>query len=248
MTHSLQARDMMNMQGLRRTLSIAALVIAAALTGCGNTSAVAGRGTGPAQVSACAGVAACHVVASVDVDGDGRPDQVGWRQISQDLVQIRVRTATGKMLVHGVNVHLWWGGGAWGGAARIDGPAGAELLIGSMQGAHTPMYTMLTYRSGALVVEASPSPLSQRWQVDAAWGDYMGWARHIVAGHAAMTQSIVFRAEHGQSFSGTSVRYVWSIDHWQRTTKSSISYPTVKAASAMAGFHVAGLDAFPGLH
>jgi hypothetical protein len=236
----------MTMHGLRRSLSIATLVIAAALAGCGTTTAVAGRDT-VAQTSVCAGVSACHVVASVDVDGDSRPDQVGWHQLSQDVVQIRVRTATGALLVHRVDVHLWWGGGAWGGAAPVDGPAGAELLVGSMQGAHTPMYTMLTYRDGALVTEASPSPLSQRWQIDAAYGDYMGWSRHIVDGHAAMTQSIVFRSAGGKSFAGQSVTYVWDVDHWQRTARASISFPSETAASAIAGFHVKGLDAFPGL-
>jgi hypothetical protein len=245
----------MTMHGLRRTLSIAALVIAAALTGCGTTTAVAGHGTtttvaghdAVAGHAVCVGVSDCHVVASVDVDGDSRPDQVGWRQLSQDQVQIRVRTATGDLLVRRVDVHLWWGGGAWGGAARVDGPAGAELLVGSTQGAHTPMYTMLTYRNGALVAEASPSPLSQRWQIDAAYGDYMGWSRHIVGGHATMSQSIVFRAEGGESFAGRRVTYVWDVDHWQRTARASISFPTEKAASAIAGFHVKGLDAFPGL-
>ncbi len=236
----------MTMHGLHRTLSIAVLVIAAALTGCGTTTAVAGHDA-VAHVSVCAGVSRCHVVASADVDGDSRPDQVGWRQLSQDQVQIRVRTATGRLLVHRVDVHLWWGGGAWGGAAPIDGPTGAELLVGSMQGAHTPMYTMLTYRAGALVTEASPSPLSQRWQVDAAYGDYMGWSRHVVDGHATITQRIVVRAEGGASFAGNSTTYVWNVNHWQRTTRTAISFPSEKAASSIAGFHVKGLDAFPGL-
>ena len=150
--------------------------------------------------------------------------------------------------MHRVDVHLWWGGGAWGGAARVDGPAGAELLVGSMQGAHTPMYTMLTYRDGALVVEASPSPLSQRWQVDAAYGDYMGWSRHIVDGHATMTQSIVYRADDGESFAGQQRdvrlerRPLAAYDASRRSPS-----PRRRRASAMAGFHVKGLDAFPGL-
>src|SRR6478735_2853820 len=110
------------------------------------------------------------------------------------------------------------------------------------------MYTMLTYRKGALVVEASPSPLSRLWQVDAAYGDYMGWSRHRADGHPAMTQTIVYRAEDGKSFAGDSVRYVWKVDHWQRTTRVAVSYPSEKGASDMAGFHVKGLDAFPGLH
>jgi hypothetical protein len=239
-------RKTMTAQGLRRTLTTAGIVIMTALTGCGTTSALAGRDT-PARSSVCADVSNCRVVSSVDVDGDGRPDQVAWRQLSQDAVQIRVRTATGKLLVHRVDVHLWWGGGAWGGAARVDGPAGAELFIGSIQGAHTPMYTMLTYRAGALVVEASPGPLSQHWQIDAAWADYMGWWRHVVNGHAAMTQRIVLRVDGGHSFAGHSVTYVWNVDHWVRTTRAPIHFPTAKAASAIGGFQVKGLDAFPGL-
>lgn len=123
---------------------------------------------------ACAGVTRCHVVATVDVDGDARADQVGWRQLNERQVQIRVHTAAGSTLTATVGVRLWWGGGAWGGATRVDGIPGAELLIGSQQGAHTPMYTMLTYRGGHLAVEKSPSALSALWQVDAAYGDYMG--------------------------------------------------------------------------
>src|SRR6476659_8403446 len=99
MTHSLQARDIMTMHGLQRAFSIAALVIAAALTGCGTTTAVAGH-EAVARASVCAQVSDCHVVASVDVDGDGHADQVGWHQVSPDAVQLRVRTATGKLLVH----------------------------------------------------------------------------------------------------------------------------------------------------
>jgi hypothetical protein len=238
----------MTMHRLRRRLSIAALVIAAALTGCGTTTAVAGHST-VARPSVCAGVTNCHVVASADVDGDGRLDRVGWRQVSPDLAQIRVRTAVGKLLVRSVDVHLWWGGGAWGGAARVDGPAGVELLVGSMQGAHTPMYTMLTYRRGALVIEASPAALSQRWQIDAAYGDYMGWSRHVVAGHATVAETIVSRSEQGTgtSFTGQRVTYVWKVNHWQRTTTTSVFFPTARAASAIGGFHVRGLDTFPGL-
>ena len=232
--------------GLKRALSITALVIAAALTGCGSSTAVAGHNTVD-RTSVCAQVSDCHVVATVDVDGDHRTDQVGWRQLGQDAVQIRVRTAGGALLLHRVDVQLWFGGGAWGGAARVDGMPGAELLVGSEQGAHTPMYTMLTYRDEALVIESSPSPLSRRWQVDAAYGDYMGWSRTLVDGHAAMTQTIVYRNDDGKSFTGDSVRYVWKVDRWHRTTRASVSFPTEKGAAAMAGFHVKGLDTFPGL-
>ncbi len=234
------------MLGLLKLLTTLTLAISTALSGTASTASFASRDT-VARPSVCADVTDCHVVTSVDVNGDQRLDQVGWRQLSQDYVQIRVRLASGTLLVHRVDVHLWWGGGAWGGAARVDGVPGAELVVGSMQGAHTPMYTMLTYRAGSLIVEQSPSPLSTRWQIDAAWVDYMGWQRHVVDEHAAMTQRIVVRVDGGESFRGHRVTYVWNAGHWVRTTKVAISFPTARAASAIAGFHVTGLKAFPGI-
>lgn len=213
------------------------------------SGATAGAATTPTAAPAvCSGVTNCRVVAHADVDGDGHADTVGWRQVSSTSVQIRVSTAAGKLLTSTVDVKLWWGGGAWAGAAHVDGTPGTELLVGSMQGAHTPMYTMLTYRAGRLAVEKSPSPLSARWQVDAAYGDYMGWWRHTLAdGQIAMTQKIAFRTAQGEQFRGHNVTYVSSGTTWVRTTSVATFYPTEKAASAIGGFHVSGLNAFPGL-
>jgi hypothetical protein len=201
----------------------------------------------PAPV--CAGVPACHLVATRDVNADGTADQIGWVQLSKTSVQIRVRTAPHHVVTSKkIDVTLWWGGGAWGGATRIDGAAGAEILVGSMQGAHTPMYTMLTFRNGHLVVEKSPSPLSPLWQVDAADGDYMGWWRHVSpSGTVTMTQKIASRIGSGSRFSGHDVTYTWTKGAWKRTSSIARDYPTGKAASVIAGFHVAGLGAFPGI-
>lgn len=238
----------MTMHELITSISAAVLVGVAALTGQPSLADPALPST-PAvpRSTACAGVLRCHVVAVVDVDGDDRADQVGWRQLDERSVQIRVARASGAMLTHTVDVHLWWGGGAWAGAARIDDRAGSELLVGSMQGAHTPMYTMLTYRAAGLVVERIPSALGRRWQVDAAYGDYLGWWRHIVGGRVAMTERLAFRNVGGRSFSGHDVTYVWSTNRWVRTTTSAKTYPTAKAASVIAGFHVPGLQRFPGV-
>jgi hypothetical protein len=125
---------------------------------------------------------------------------------------------------------------------------GVELLVGSMQGAHTPMYTMLTVRSGRLVVEKSPSPLSPLWQVDAASGDYMGWWRRVLPdGSVTMTQKIAVRIGTGNRFHGTNVTYTWSDGAWSRTANSRHFYATGKQASAISGFHVGSLDRFPGI-
>jgi hypothetical protein len=244
----------MNTHSLVRILSSASLVGGLTLTGLATTTSLAstagatGIAGDGATAAVCVGVTNCHAVDSADVDGDGRSDQVGWRQLNDSYVQIRVHTATGKLLVARVDVRLWFGGGAWAGAARVDDHAGAELLVGSMQGAHTPMYTMLTYRGGRLVDEESPSPLSPLWQIDSADGDYMGWWRHTTAGGAiAMTQKIAVRIGTGDRFRGHDVTYVWSKDAWVRTSSSRTTYATGEQASVIAGFHVPGLKAFPGI-
>lgn len=233
----------MSMHDLVTTIAAGLLAGVTALTG---TTSDADQHD--ASSGACTAVARCHIVAVVDVDGDAHADQVGWRQLSKQSVQIRVARATGPVLTRALDVRLWWGGGAWGGAARVDNRAGVELLVGSMQGAHTPMYTMLTYRPGGLVVEHSPSPLSRRWQVDAAYGDYLGWWRHTgTDGRTLMTQKIAVRTGVGDSFSGHNVTYVWSANRWVRASTRATTYPTAKAASVIAGFHVPGLKRFPGI-
>jgi hypothetical protein len=244
----------MTTHGLARLLSSLLLSLTTVFTGALGTSAVAQAqprahlsAEAQSRTPACVGVTSCHRVATADVDGDGRPDRIAWRQLSDDAVQIRVSTAAGALLTHRVGVHFWWGGGAWGGAAYVDDRPGVELLIGSMQGAHTPMYTMLTYRTGALVVEQSPSSLSRLWQVDAAYGDYLGWWRHRVDGRIAMTQHIAYRDAGGTSFSGRDVTYVRTAHGWARATTKHTRYPTERAASAIGGFRVTGLAAFPGL-
>ena len=207
----------------------------------------AGDHTAATARTACAGVSPCRIVARVDVDGDHRADQVGWHQLGDSAAQIRVRTADGALLTHRVDVRLWFGGGAWGGATRIDGEAGAELLVGSNQGAHTPMYTMLTYRSGRLVTERSPAPYGALWQVDAAYGDYMGWQRQLRPGQVAMTQRVAVRVDGTDRFTGDDVTYVWSANRWVRSTQAPTTYASERLAARVGGFHVAGLTAFPGL-
>ena len=251
----------MSLHGLTAHLATAALIGVTALSGWGTGAGAPGPAPGYQTVgshdrdagdrsssAACGRVARCHIVAHADVDGDGRPDQIAWRQVSERSVQIRVHTSSGKLLTARVGVRLWWGGGAWAGAAHIDNRAGVELLVGSMQGAHTPMYTMLTFRNGRLAVERSPSRLSPLWQVDAADGDYMGWWRHALPDrHIAMTQKIAVRTGRGSRFRGHSVTYTWSGGSWHRWTAHTVTYASGRAASVIAGFHVAGLKSFPGL-
>ncbi len=76
----------------------------------------------------------------------------------------------------------------------------------------------------------------------------MGWWRHTLAdGRIAMTQKIAVRIGSGQHFRGHDVTYAWTSGRWARTSATSTSYATGQQASTISGFHVSGLEAFPGL-
>ncbi|MGH3471522.1 MAG: hypothetical protein ACRDPG_05705 [Nocardioidaceae bacterium] len=236
--------------------ALAALLSACAPTSVANQpgsptpSAHTSTGATAARVSGvCTGVAHCHVVGRSDVDGDGTPDQIGWvRHKAHQIVVIRVKTAAGPVLQRRLSVKLWLGTGAWGGAAPIDGSRGAEILVGTEMGAHTPVYTMLTYRHQALVVERSPLGDST-WWVDAAYNYDFAWARHTRSnGVVTMTQKSAFRTSlHGHRFAGTDITWAWRSGHWAKRATVKRSYPTATAAAMMAGWRVPGLDRFPGV-
>lgn len=224
------------------------------------TSAVAFAGslvavTGPTasaapQQAVCAGVTKCHRVTTIDVDGDSRADRVGWRQLSDKEVQIRVATADGELVRKQVDVELWFGGGAWGDAAWIDGRGGAELLIGSVMGAHTPQYTMLTYRKGRLVVERAPGGrlVQGRWTIDSALMIAQGWNRDVgERGRITITQREALRKPSGSGFKGHDTTYAWKGGHWTRVGRVARSYPGNKAARKIAGWYVGHLQRWPGL-
>ena len=237
------------------TSSIAATALLLPLTAVVGGAPVAGGAPSGAEEAArggvCAGAKKCHRVAKVDVNGDRRADRVGWQQINDKRVRIRVRITGGRLITRTVNVGRWWGGGEWAGAAWIDGRRGAELLIGSSMGAHTPFYTMLTYRKGRLVMEKSPAVGaygSNLWAIDSSLRAYAGWNRHVGKhGRITMTQRIAFRNSTGKRYSGHDVRYVWRSGNWKRVKRVNRTYRNKARAARIAGWHVGHLQRFPGL-
>ncbi|HLR85604.1 MAG TPA: hypothetical protein VK059_11685 [Nocardioidaceae bacterium] len=232
-------------------LTIAAIAATSlALTGMSVVGAASAGAEDSARAGVCVGVKRCHRVATIDVNGDRRADQVGWQQLNRKQVRIRVRIAGGPVVMRKVYVGLWWPGGQWGDAAWIDGRRGAELLIGSVMGAHTPYYTMLTYRRGRLVVEKSPATGaygSNRWAIDSSLAGYAGWNRHVgKRGRVTITQRIAFPNRAGKRYSGHDVRYVWRNGDWKRTKRVRRTYPNANRAARIAGWHVGHLQRFPG--
>jgi len=208
------------------------------------------RSTGTAPAGAerfagvCAGIAHCRVVADRDVDGDGERDKVAWVQRSKKLVVIRVWTADGERLHRSVDVSWWYGGGAWGGATRIDGRRGVELVIGSTMGAHTPGYTMLTYRRGSLRVLDSPRN-EDHWYIDAAYSVLAGWWRSTPGDRVTMTYKDALRTR-SDTFRGANTTYVWRDGHWAKARADKTSYRNLNRANRIAGWHVHGLAEWPG--
>ncbi|MDN5851701.1 MAG: hypothetical protein L0K86_02430 [Actinomycetia bacterium] len=229
------------------TIAATAVVLSSAAV----VGAAPSGATDAARAGVCAGVKRCHRVATIDVDGDHRADQVGWQQVNRKRVRIRVRIAGGPLVSRKVNVRLWWPGGEWGDAAWIDGRRGAELLIGSTMGAHTPYYTMLTYRRGRLVVEKGPASGAyggRTWAIDSSLSGYAGWNRHVnKRGRVSITQRVAFPNRKGKRYSGHNVRFVWRNGDWKRTKRTHRTYKNAKRAAKIAGWHVGHLQRFPGL-
>jgi hypothetical protein len=137
-------------------------------------------GRASASTSVCAGVRGCVRVASVDVDGDTRADQVGVIRkgpAPDGSVTVRVRTTRGHM-TSTTSALTFWGAKPWFGAARIDGVRGSELVVGLRSGAHFQQFRVITYRSGRLVSLPAPDP-TLGWGVDASYSSNIGLFRAV---------------------------------------------------------------------
>ena len=132
----------------------------------------------------CTGIAACRQVTSIDVDGDGRPDDVALVGETPDegTVGVRVRTVSG-VLTASVPHSFVGPEPLWKGATDIDGVPGAELVVLQVAGVHTLFETVLTVRDQKLVVLPWPEGDEQRgpegtdpasWIVDGAHNSGLG--------------------------------------------------------------------------
>lgn len=224
-----------------RTIAAVTLVLAAGLLG-PPAGPAAARSLPP--VGVCAGVDRCERVAVIDVDGDGRTDQVGWRRLDRTQVQIRVRTAERRLLRRSVTARrpapL-----AWTGATAVDGRPGAELVVDSRTGSRTTYYTMLTYRAGRIVVERAPVRRPhRRWGVAPGVTRYAGWHRHVwPSGRVTMTLKVARRDGDSVRLRGYDERYEWADGGW-RYVRRDRTHLSVREAERIAGWHLDGLDRF----
>lgn len=138
-----------------------------------------------------------HAVATrwhyhADVDGNGTPDRVVL-QSGRDLkvrdgwgsghYWLRVHLDSGRTVVRRMSVSYYvvvsgrWT--PWYGKTQLDQRPGKELVLGRTSGAHSDVYSAVTYRGGQLHVLRAPDAFGQPqqgWLVNASYGTGLqGW-------------------------------------------------------------------------
>lgn len=221
--------------------------LAAALA-CGAV-VVAGSSASPAAAAnGCTGVSKCKVVSTADVDGDGRSDSVGLVQSGigdgrLGRVQVRVRTAKGRVMTTSHDAR-WYGTSTWHGAARFDGRAGYELVLGSDVGAHAMFFRVIAYRNGQLTTLKAPGG-AYRWAIDSAALYGAGWTRKVSSSGAVVMISTYPHQVYDHGWVIESTRYRWSNGAWARTSSDIQVMASDRAAYDAMGWRVPYLKRFP---
>jgi hypothetical protein len=233
---------------VRQTLVLStALAAATILVGppvVASDHAAAGSPTPAAAGSGSVASETARVVARRDVDGDGDRDRIGYRALDRNTVRVSARISSRKVVRKRLRTTSWPRGDFYG-ATRFDGRRGVELVVGTTYGAHTPWFTVLTYRRGRLVVQKCPFYRTREWAVDAYANGYLGWYRRTHHGRVHMRLKYVSRVGSSARFTGRTIRYTWRHGGWHKHGTRKISYPNAAQASRIGGWHVNGLPRWP---
>lgn len=226
--------------GMKRMAAVAAAAVAVSGAPVLTTSANAATGV-------CTGVSSCKVVSRADVDGDGRADQVGLVQRTSypqnNTITVRVRTAKGRTMT--TSHKAWWYGSTWHGAARFDGRAGHELVVGSSAGAHARIFRVVTYRDGKLVTLKAPGG-SWTWLIDGSYSMNAGWFRTTSRGKVYMTSKSAMRNMSTYRHDLRTYKYQWKNGSWRFVSSTRNPRATTTSAYAIAGWHVPYLKTYSG--
>jgi len=198
---------------------------------------------GAAATSVCGGVARCHEVVRVDVNGDGVRDRVALARRGADgagsgSVTVRVQVGPGRVLST-TRPTFFWSGGLWQGAATLDGRRGRELVVGHARGAHAEFFWVLTWRHGGLALLRAPGGQAD-WGVDGAANDVLGWQRLTDAPPGQVRHLVGERQPDGR-MRGTVTTYQWTSGRWVRQARSVVDPLSRDRAGRWVGWHVTGL-------
>ena len=234
---------------MRRTLLTAAAALGALAVSLGLATTASAVTT-----TVCTGIRGCRVVASGDIDGDGRADQVGIvsRNVtsSSGTITVRVRTATNKIMqTTGSKVSFWYNR-PYQGIAAIDGVPGKEIVVGDLTGAHAMQWRVVTYRKGRLVTLPPPPgsglTRSSRWATDGSYSFQLGWSRRVSAkGVVYLKKKDALRNQSGRGHVGKTTVYRWKSGNWVKTSAKKVHYKSDKTAFAVGGWHLRELPRWP---
>lgn len=257
----------------RRLSALALVALVAALLAPVASAAPTAAPTATAATTVCTNVARCQVLGSVDVDGDGRADQIGivngtidgigyWYPAGQSTV--RVRTATGRIMSATSKGITWHTTNAHFATAPVDGRRGNEIILGSKRGAllgdisysgassstrgYWTEFHVLTVRNGALVTLPSPvsgsSAGTARWRVTE--GDYpaVGFSREVVNGVTYLRRSQAQpRPYPSTGWTRTTVKYRWGSNGWSKVSSAKGSVTRATGRST-AWWRMTGVPGF----
>jgi len=190
-----------------------------------------------AATNVCTGVTGCRVVASSDIDGDSKADQIGMVYKKGVSITVRVKTATRTMQTTGQNVQWFWE--PLQGVTDFDGRAGNEIVVGDTTGANTIWFRVITYRGGKLVTVPRPAGYGPtgRWAIQSSNGGQFGYERTVTStGRVRLVERTAERVGSDSTYTGKDVTYRWSTDKWVRVSSQSKRYSSYSSAATIYGW------------
>jgi hypothetical protein len=171
----------------------------------------------------------------VDVNGDGKTDTVTVTALGGTQYELKVVTAKATAAVTFSSTDPLESRSVWGGAARLDGVKGAELIVRTSTPDASGGFAVYTWRKGALVAEAAPASPSSR----AGWwtGDAQAVRFFTSHGRAYVEVAKIASASTNGAHWVKIVRSVWRSGKWVKVSTRSVKL------SAARMEHYSGIQA-----
>lgn len=174
----------------------------------------------------------------IDVDGDKRKDTVQFTALDDTSYRIKVTTAKPKRTVTTtVTVDASDASPMWYGAGRLDGAKGAELIVTAGGMEESIWFDVLTWKKGALVLEAAPkSPAGIGWGVYGAGSSWSGYHfftskkhRYVDAADMHGSGGLDSKGRY-KKVKATIIRSVWKSGKWRTVSKRKVTMTGAKAS------------------
>lgn len=164
----------------------------------------------------------------VDVNGDSKADTVTVTALGGTQYELKVVTAKATATATFTSDADAGTAAFWGGAAKLDGVKGAELIVWASTPDAPDDFTVYTWRKGALVAEKAPaSPSRAGWWASGAYG-----VRFFTSHGRAYVDVAKIAAASTNGARAKIVRSVWRGGKWVK-----VSTRTVKLSAARMDYY-----------